>query len=158
MNRFLLVVACLAAATTARAEDESPATRMRRGAVLVANAGRWLQRGGEPAREVKDVFLDLEEVRVNDGPSHHEGFLRIWYRAPDAFRLAQRPERAAGQEVVKILSGDRLWFQTPDGAVREAGSVARKAVTTSARVRRRPAIRRGSCSRGRPRTLFSARM
>jgi len=121
MNRFLLVVACLAAAATARAEDESPATRMRRGAVLVANAGRWLQRGGEPAREVKDVFLDLEEVRVNDGPSHHEGFLRIWYRAPDAFRLAQRPERAAGQEVVKILSGYRLWFQTPDGAVREAG-------------------------------------
>ncbi|MGE0192323.1 MAG: hypothetical protein AB7T63_09815 [Planctomycetota bacterium] len=121
MKRFLLVVAFLAAATTARADDEAPEARLRRGAVLVANAARWLQRGGEPARDVDDVYLDLEEVRVDDGPSHHEGFLRIWYRAPDAFRLAQRPERSAGQEVVKILNGDHLWFQTPDGAVREAG-------------------------------------
>lgn len=103
-----------------RADEPAPEA-WHRGEVLLQNAARWLQRGRDPDPEVRDVYLDLEDVRVADAVSRHEGFLRIWYVAPDRFRLEQRAERARTQFVTKILHGDDLAFIGLDGRPRAAG-------------------------------------
>ncbi len=122
-RRYAVRVAALALLVSAshlHAEGDAEGAR-RRGAILIANAGRWMNGGSEPEREVRTVYLDLQDVLVADGASHHEGFLRIWYRAPDAFRLEQRPERGRANAVTKVLTGERLVFVTPDGRTRDAG-------------------------------------
>lgn len=86
-------------------------------------AARHAAMGRDP-QEVRDVYLDLEDIRIEEDGRQQEGFLRVWYLAPQGFRWEQRPERARRDAVTKILLGDELWIVAADGAVRSVRGTA----------------------------------
>lgn len=77
----------------------------------------WMGTRGQPI----DRFHIALDAHLDMDTAHHEGPMRLWYRAPDAFRQELELNRAV---TTKILRDGRGWTVTSSGGVQELGMSA----------------------------------
>ncbi|MCC7137276.1 MAG: hypothetical protein IT460_02465 [Planctomycetes bacterium] len=83
------------------------------GARFFDQAIAWVARGGSLGRAV-DVYAHLD-AKWDLEDNHHEGEQAVWFLAPDKMRNEMA---FMGRVSTKILSGDRAWVVTSNGAVK----------------------------------------
>ena len=84
-----------------------------RGTRFFDQAINWINAGRPGIGKVNSFFANLESVKFDVRDSHQEGYLRIWFGAPDKFRQEWRQRRelsAATPRTTKILNGNRMWI------------------------------------------------
>lgn len=91
-----------------------------RGLRLFDQAVSWINDGKPGINNVKSFFAALDSVQLDVRDTHQEGYLRLWFAAPDKFRQEWRQQKAlvAGSTTTKILSGQRMWIIGQDNAVK----------------------------------------
>lgn len=88
-----------------------------RGPLYFDQAVRWVNGGRAGLHRLTDFYADLADVQFNVEGSHHEGYMRLWLKNPDKYRLELRPGRAMQRITTKILAGHMMWILHPNGAV-----------------------------------------
>jgi hypothetical protein len=92
-----------------------------RGTRFFDQAINWINDGRPGIGKVNSFYASLESVKLDVGENHQEGYLRLWFGAPDKFRQEwrQRRELVRGTPTTtKILNGDRMWILQADGTQR----------------------------------------
>ena len=84
-----------------------------RGRRLFEQAAAWVAAGRTAQSELRDVYADLQDVKVMDGGTRHEGHMRIWLQQPGRLRWELRPKKHE-PPLVKLLDGDRMWLREAD--------------------------------------------
>jgi outer membrane lipoprotein-sorting protein len=93
------------------------AAQARLGAAYFEQAARWLRNGRAQAAPLVDFHADLSDVQMDVDKRKNEGHMRVWLKSPDKYRVEVRPRRVEGDATIKILDGQRMWIQHPDGRV-----------------------------------------
>ena len=88
-----------------------------RGAVYFDQSVAWVNDGKRGIHTLTDFYADLADVKFNLGKNNHEGYMRLWLKSPDKYRIEIRPQRPLQQLTTKILSGQQMWVLHPDGRV-----------------------------------------
>lgn len=88
-----------------------------RGPVYFDQAVRWVSDGKAGIHKVADFYADLADVQFKVEGSHHEGYMRLWLKTPDKYRLELRPGRAMQRVTTKLLDGNLMWILHPNGNV-----------------------------------------
>ncbi len=81
----------------------------------------WINDGKPGINDITSFFAHLHDVQLDLDDTHQEGYLRLWFKAPDKFRQEWRQERVLSRQTAittKILSGGRLWI-VPSAGVRK---------------------------------------
>ena len=82
-----LLLACLLPARSSQgAEPDADA----RGRKLFEQAAAWVAAGRTTRAALRDVYADLQDVKIHDGGTHHEGYMRIWLQQPGRLRWELR--------------------------------------------------------------------
>ena len=130
MKRFALVLVLLVAVTALIVTTHPRATEARGGSSAPAPAARpdprlgpvyfdqsvaWVNDGKRGIHVLSDFYADLYNVKFNLGRNNHEGYMRLWLKTPDKYRIEIRPQRPMRQLSTKILSGQQMWVVHPDG-------------------------------------------
>jgi len=95
----------------------------RKGPVYFDQSVNWVNDGKQGIHTLTDFYADLADVKYDVGNNHHEGYMRLWLKKPDMYRLEMRPGRAMQRLTTKILSGEQMWVihpptrQTPRGRI-----------------------------------------
>ena len=98
------------------AETAKPDPRVL-GARYFDQAARWLRNGRAEPAPLRDFHADLWDVHMEIDKRKNDGYMRVWWKHPDKFRLAVRPQRPEQDISTKILDGERMWIRHPDGRV-----------------------------------------
>jgi hypothetical protein len=130
----LAVLLALAAGSlpTARARGGAaapPAANPADGAVFFNQAIRYVNGGHPGIHRLTDFYADLYDVHFDVGKSKLQGFMRLWLKTPDKYRLEMRETQALsgpGVRVLstKILNGDRMWVLQPNQPARRVHGTA----------------------------------
>lgn len=105
------------------------------GATMFDQAIAWINDKKPGVNNIKSFYADLHDVQLDVGDTHQEGFLRLWFLAPDKFRQELRQRREwettdrAGNKIltphtIKILAGDRMWVKSSTGVARRVHGTA----------------------------------
>lgn len=98
-----------------------------RGARYFDQAIAWINDGKPGISEIHTFFCHMHDVQLDIRDTHQEGYLRIWFKAPDKFRQEWRQERDLRLKppaTTKILAGQRMWIVSPDGTPRRVHGTA----------------------------------
>ncbi len=77
----------------------------------------WVNDGKPGIHQVTDFYADLADVQFNVEGNHHEGYMRLWLKAPGKYRLELRPGKPMQRLTTKILAGENMWILHPNGRV-----------------------------------------
>ena len=83
------------------------------GANMFDQAIRWVNDGKPGVNKINTFFTDLHDVQLDVEDTHQEGFLRLWFKAPDKFRQEWRQTRQLTRDTpitTKILRGNQMWI------------------------------------------------
>jgi hypothetical protein len=102
----------------ARGGEAAPAPQQpdpARGPIYFDQSVSWVNDGKQGIHALTDFYADLADVKFNLGTNNHEGYMRLWLKTPDKYRIEVRPQRPMRQLTTKILSGQQMWVLHPDG-------------------------------------------
>lgn len=85
----------------------------RRGPIYFDQAVRWVNNGKKGIHRVSDFYANLANVKFNVEGNNHEGYMRLWLKTPDKYRVELRPGRPMKRITTKILSKDQMWIVHP---------------------------------------------
>ena len=81
----------------------------------------WINAGRPGIHRINSFYASLESVKLDISDNHQEGYLRLWFGAPDKFRQEWRQTKALARgtpTTTKLLNGKRMWILQPDNSVR----------------------------------------
>lgn len=97
------------------------------GARLFDQAISWVNDGKPGVNKTDSFYADLHDVQLEVDDSHQEGYLRLWFQAPDKFRQEWRQTRQLTAQTpitTKILRGERMWVVSANGVPRRIHGTA----------------------------------
>lgn len=110
-TRAAATLLLFAVALAAHAEDAPDAKQ--RGRAYFDQAVAWVNHGAAGPAKVESFYCDLHDLQFDLDDRHMEGYLRVWFQAPDRFRQAFRQTRERTPKSIvteKILAGNKLWI------------------------------------------------
>lgn len=97
------------------------------GANMFDQAIRWVNDGKPGVNDITSFFAHLHDVQLDVEDTHQEGFLRLWFKAPDKFRQEWRQTRQLTSTTpitTKILRGNQMWVVPASGTPRRIHGTA----------------------------------
>lgn len=101
----------------ARGAEEQAVRDPVRGRAYFDQAVAWVNDGKGGIHTLTDFYADLADVKFSIEGGKHEGYMRLWLKAPGKYRLELRPERPLARLTTKIISGPQMWVLHPDSSV-----------------------------------------
>jgi len=95
------------------AAPPAPTPNAADGPIYFDQAIRWVNAGRMGINQVSDFFADLANVKFNVEGNNHEGYMRLWLKTPDKYRVELRPGLPKVRLTTKILDKDQMWIVHP---------------------------------------------
>jgi len=95
----------------------APRPDPRKGSLYFDQSIRWVNDGKPGIHHLKDFYADLADVQFNLEGNHHEGYMRLWLKRPDMYRVELRPGKRMERLTTKLLKTDKMWIIHPEGNV-----------------------------------------